>query len=270
MIPVEQPKINSKPNNLVQSIEKVALILDRVGKNLQGVSIRDLSVDLKIPKGTIHRILTSLSYVGYIRQHPETKNYFLGFKLMELAALLGNQLDLRKVAEPVLRDLANRTKLAANLVILDRNEIVFIDKVETQQPVGTLKMASRVGSRNPVHSCAVGKVLLCHMPEEEVDRILSEAGLPRRTPTTITSASRFKAHLKVVHSQGYGIDDEENEQGIRCLAAPVFDGRGNAVAAVSVAGPAFLVTPEALQGTIRKEVMAAAAEVSRRLGFQKG
>jgi DNA-binding IclR family transcriptional regulator len=106
------------------------------------------------------------------------------------------------------------------------------------------------------------------MPEEEADRILTEAGLPRRTANTITSAVRFKAHLKIVRQQGYAIDDEENEQGIRCLAAPVFDGRGVAVAAVSVAGPAFLVTPEALQGTIRKEVTEAAAEVSRRLGYQ--
>ena len=257
-----------KPNNLVQTIERVSLILDMVGQNPQGMSIRDLSAGLKLPKGTIHRLLSSLSYFGYIRQDPETKCYFLGLKLMALNAQLADQLDLRKVAESILRDLADRTKLAANLVIIDRNEIVFIDKVETQRPVGGLKMASRVGSRNPVHTCAVGKVLLCHMPEEEVDRILTEAGLPRRTANTITSSVRFKAHLKIVKQQGYAIDDEENEQGIRCLAAPVFDGRGVAVAAVSVAGPAFLVTPEALQGTIRKEVTEAAAEVSRRLGYQ--
>jgi IclR family KDG regulon transcriptional repressor len=259
--------IYPKPGNLVQTIERVSLILDMVGQNPKGMSIKYLAAGLKLPKGTIHRLLSSLSYFGYIRQDPETKSYFLGLKLMELNTLLDSQLDLRKVAEPVLRDLADRTKLAANLVIF---EIVFIDKVETQRPVGTLKMASRVGSRNPVHSCAVGKVLLCHMPEEEVDRILAEAGLPRRTPTTITSASRFKSHLKIVQSQGYAVDDEENEQGIRCLAAPVFGGRGIVVAAVSVAGPAFMVTPELLQGMIRKEVTEAAAEISRRLGFQEG
>jgi DNA-binding IclR family transcriptional regulator len=264
---MEQPNTQTKPNNLVQAIEKVALILDRVGKSPQGVSIRDLSLDLKIPKGTIHRILTSLSYVGYIRQHAETKNYFLGFKLMELSVLLGNQLDLRKVAEPVLRELADRTKLAANLVIIDRNEIVFIDKVEAHMPMGGLKMASRVGSRNPVHCCAVGKVLLCRAPEEEVDRILEEAGLPRRTATTITNAGRFKAHLQTVREQGFAIDDEENEQGIRCLAAPVYDAKGMTVAAISVAGPAFLITTELMNGMIRREVTEAAAEVSRRLGY---
>ena len=149
-----------KPNNLVQTIERVSLILDRVGQNPQGMSIRDLSTGLKLPKGTIHRLLSSLSYFGYIRQDQETKSYFLGLKLMELNAQLANQLDLRKVAESILRDLAEKTKQTAHMVILDRNEVVYIEKIETQQPAGGLKMASRVGFRNPVHSSAVGKVLL--------------------------------------------------------------------------------------------------------------
>ena len=89
-----------------------------VGQNPQGMSIRDLSSGLKLPKGTIHRLLSSLSYFGYIRQDPETKSYFLGLKLMELSTYLGNQLDFRKVAEPILRDLAERTKQTAHMVIL--------------------------------------------------------------------------------------------------------------------------------------------------------
>ena len=93
----------TKPNNLVQTIERVSLILEMVGQNPQGMSIRDLSLGLKLPKGTVHRLLSSLSYFGYIRQEPETRNYFLGLKLMELSTHLGNQLDFRKVAEPILR-----------------------------------------------------------------------------------------------------------------------------------------------------------------------
>jgi IclR family KDG regulon transcriptional repressor len=116
----------AKPNNLVQTIERVSLILDMVGQNPQGMSIRDLSAGLDLPKGTIHRLLSSLSYFGYIRQDPETKNYFLGLKLMELNAQLSNQLDLRKVAAPILRDLVEKTKQTAHMVILDRNEVVYI------------------------------------------------------------------------------------------------------------------------------------------------
>lgn len=257
-----------KPSNLVQTIERVSLILDMVGQNPQGMSIRDLSAGLKLPKGTIHRLLSSLSYFGYIRQDPETKSYFLGLKLMELNAQLDNQLDLRKVAESILRDLAEKTKQTAHMVILDRNEVVYIEKIETQQPAGGLKMASRVGSRNPVHSSAVGKVLLACSPDEAVETFLQEKGLPRRTANTFTDPALFRKHMKLVRSQGYAVDDEENEQGIRCLGAPIFDGRGRPLAAISVSGPVFQMTKKFVQEVVKKEVIAAASEISRRLGYQ--
>jgi IclR family acetate operon transcriptional repressor len=258
----------TKPNNLVQTIERVSLILEMVGQNPQGMSIRDLSARLNLPKGTIHRLLSSLSYFGYIRQDPATRIYFLGLKLMDLNAQLSNQLDFRKVAEPILRDLAERTKQTAHMVIYDRNEVVYIEKIETQQPAGGLKMASRVGSRNPVHSSAVGKVLLSYGPEEAVEVFLQEKGLPRRTANTITDPALFREHMKIVRSQGYAIDDEENEQGIRCLGAPIIDGRGRPVAAISVSGPVFQMTIKFVQEVVKKEVIAAASEISRRLGYR--
>ena len=258
---MERKTAQSKPNNLVQTIERVSLILEMVGQTSQGMSIRDLSAGLNLPKGTIHRILSSLSYFGYIRQNPETKIYFLGLKLMDLNAQLSNQLDFRKVAEPILRDLAEKTKQTAHLVILDRDAVVYVDKIETQQQAGGLKMASRVGSRNPAHSSAVGKVLLSYFQRN---------GLPRRTANTITDPEAFREHLKIVRSQGYAMDDEENEKGIRCLGAPIFDGKGRPVAAISVSGSVFQVTKKAVHDVIKGEVLAAAVEISRRLGFQDG
>ncbi len=267
---MERKTAQSKPNNLVQTIERVSLILEMVGQKVQGISIRDLSAGLKLPKGTVHRLLSSLSYFGYIRQDPETKSYFLGLKLMELNAQLSNQLDFRKVAEPVLRDLAEKTKQTAHLVIYDRDEVVYVEKIETQQPAGGLKMASRVGSRNPAHSSAVGKVLLSCFSEEAVEDFLQKKGLPRRTANTITDPDCFRDHLKIVRSQGYAMDDEENEQGIRCLGAPIFDGKGRPVAAISVSGSIFQMTKKVVNDVMKGEVMAAAAEISRRLGFQDG
>ncbi len=103
---------SSKPKNLVQSIERSSLILDTLGLSPQGISIRELSAKIKLPKGTTHRLLSSLSYFGYVRQDSRTRNYFLGFRLMELGNLFLSQLDLRKEAEPFLRDLAERTGAA--------------------------------------------------------------------------------------------------------------------------------------------------------------
>jgi len=267
---MERKTAQSKPSNLVQTIERMSLILEMVGQTSQGMSIRDLSVGLNLPKGTIHRILSSLSYFGYIRQDPGTKIYFLGLKLMDLNAQLSNQLDFRKVAEPILQDLAEKTKQTAHLVIYDRNEVVYVEKIETQQPAGGLKMASRVGSRNPAHSSAVGKVLLSYFPAEVLEDFIQKKRLPRRTANTITDPEAFRKHLKIVRNQGYAMDDEENEQGIRCVGAPIFDGKGRPVAAISVSGSVFQMTKKAIHDVMKGEVMAAAAEISRRLGFRDG
>jgi len=259
--------ISSKPNNLVQTIERAYSILDILGESSQGIALRELSAKIKLPKGTTHRLLSSLSYFGFVRQDPKTRNYFLGLKLVELGQVLLNQLDLRKEAEPFLRDLAERTKETVHLVILDRNEIVYIDKVEADQNQSGLRMASRVGLRNPAHSCAVGKVLLSYLSVEEVDRVIKEKGLAKRTENTITDPIQLMEHLKVVRAQGYAIDDEENEKGVRCVATPIFNEAGKAVAAISISTPVFLVTKKIVQDVLKKEVMETALKISQRLGF---
>jgi DNA-binding IclR family transcriptional regulator len=259
----------SKPSNLVQALERAFSILDILGQSPQGISIRDLSSKISLPKGTTHRLLSSLSYFGYVRQDSKTRNYFLGFKLVELGNLLLSQLDLRKEAEPFLTDLAERTKETVHMVFLDRGEIVYIDKVELDHNPSGLRMASRVGLRNPAHSSAVGKVLLSHLPEEELNHLIKEKGLTKRTENTITDPIQLKEHLKTVRSQGYAIDDEENEKGIRCVAAPLYNEIGKVVAAISISAPAFRVTKKVIQESLKREVMETAFKISQRLGFSR-
>jgi IclR family KDG regulon transcriptional repressor len=257
----------SKPSNLVQSIERVANILELVGQNSQGMGIRDLSSVLKLPKGTVHRLLSSLAYLGYIRQDAATKNYFLGFKLLELGNLVTAQLDIVKIARPLLKNLAEKSGETVHMATLEKSEIVYIDKLETELHTGSLKMASRVGSRNPAYSCAVGKMLLAYSSQETVRRIIQETKFTKRTNNTIMDPSQLLEHLKTVKNQGYAIDDEENEMGIRCVAAPVFDSHGRPVSAISISGPAFRVTKRLVQDTLKKEVKNTASEISHLLGF---
>lgn len=259
---------NSKPPNLVQTIERASSILDILGQSAHGISIRELSDKIKLPKGTTHRLLSSLSYFGYVRQDSKTRNYLLGLKLVELGQLLLGQLDLRKEAEPFLRELAEKAKETVHLVFLDRNEIVYIDKLETDQNSSGLKMASRVGLRNPAHSSAVGKVLLAHFTEEELKKFVKEKGLPKRTENTITDPNQLKEHLRNVLFQGYAVDDEENEKGIRCVAAPIYNDMGKTVAAISISGPAFRITKKLIQDSLKKQVMETAFNISGRLGFR--
>lgn len=262
------PIKSSKPNNLVQTIERASSILDILGQSPQGMSIRELSSKIKLPKGTIHRLLSSLSYFGYVRQDSRTRNYLLGFKLVELGNLLLNQLDLRKEAEPFLKDLAERTKETVHMVVLDRDEVVYIDKVETEQNPSGLRMASRIGLRNPPHSCAVGKVLLADFSDEALESFLKGRNLVKRTENTMTDVVQLKEHLKQVKKQGYALDDEENERGIRCVAAPIRNEVGKAVAAISISGPAFQITKKVIQDSLKKEVMETAFKISEKLGFR--
>ena len=264
---MERKNSMQKPSNLVQSVERVANILELVGRNSQGMGIRDLSLVLKLPKGTVHRLLSTLVYMGYVRQDSATKNYFLGLKLLELGNMVTNQLDLIKIAEPVLRGLAEDSGTTVHMAILERNEIVYINKIESEMNAGGLKMTSRVGSRTSAHSCAMGKVLLAYSSGDEIDSLIETAGLSQRTPNTITDPDRLKQHLLAVRNQEYAIDDEENELGIRCVAAPVFGDKGSAVSAISASGPAFRVTKRLIQETLRKEVMRAASDISQLLGY---
>jgi IclR family KDG regulon transcriptional repressor len=262
--------VKAKPSNLVQTIERASNILDLVAKSSQGVSIRDLSDELKLPKGTVHRLLLSLAYFGYIKQDVKTKKYLLGLKLLELGNLIINQLDLRKLAEPLLKELVESTRETVHMVIIDNNEVVYIDKIETEQSTGGLKMSSMVGSRNPAHSSAVGKVLLSYYLDEEIDNFIKEKGLPPKTLRTITDPLQLKEQLMIINKQGYAIDDEENEAGIRCVAAPIFNDKGKAVSAISLSGPAFRVTKKLIQDSLKKEIMKTALEISKRLGFKAG
>jgi IclR family KDG regulon transcriptional repressor len=259
----------SKPTNLVQSIERAALILDTLGQKPQGASLRDLSAEVALPKGTTHRLLSTLVYFGYVRQDLTTRDYLLGFRLVELGNRLLNQLDLRTEAKPLLAELGRRAKETVHLVILDQNEVLYIDKVESDENPGGLRMASRIGSRTQAHSCAVGKVLLADLSEDQLDEYIKQQGLPKLTERTLTDPAQLKEHLEVVRTQGYAVDDEENEQGIRCVAAPIRNESGRVIAATSISGPAIRITRERIRDTLQRDIMETAASISKRLGFRE-
>ena len=257
----------SKPSNLVKTIERASLILDILGKSPQGISIKELSGKTGLPKGTTHRLLTSLAYFDYVRQGSMTKNYHLGFKLVELGDRLLNQIDLRTEAHPYLIELAERTKETVHMVILDRNEALYVDKVDTSEPAGGLRMVSVIGARIPTHCSAVGKVMLAFLPEERLVSIVQDKGLPRRTENTITDIEELKEHLQHIREQGYALDDEENEKGVKCVAAPIRDQNGNVAAAISISVPGIRIRTDTLLTTLKDQVIETAMKISKKLGY---
>ena len=152
-----------------------------------------------------------------------------------------NQIDIRRQIHPHLQALAKATIETAHLAVLEGLRIIYVDKVDGEQAV---TMKSRVGDRGTCHSTSLGKVLLAHRPESEWRRYVREFGLTKRTANTITDAAAFYAALEAVRRHGHAIDDVENEDGIRCVAAPVRDHTGAVIAAMSISGWTLSMTPE--------------------------
>jgi DNA-binding IclR family transcriptional regulator len=253
----------------VQSIERGCRILECLSGRRGSYSIRDISARLDIPKPTVHRILSTFIRFGYVKQDSISKEYRLGFGLVELGQSVLGQIDLRKEAQPFLHDLADRVQETVHLVVLEDSEILYLDKVEKISDPRGLRMASRIGMRNYAHSCAVGKVLLAYLPEGKRKEVYAIKGLPRLTAHTIVDRERLERHLADVAERGYAVDDEENEAGIRCVAAPVRNDAGEVVAGISISGPAVRMSLERIEKTLRPDLLRTARETSKRIGYRR-
>lgn len=262
------PVLKSKNQGSIQVIERGCIILDYLGKGKGSYSIQALSFELNLPKPTIHRILSTLRHFGFVAQDEVSKEYRLGFRLVELGQTVLDHIDLRKVAEPFLTQLANRVQETVHLVILDQGEIVYLDKVQKVSDQKSLGMVSRIGMRNYAHSCAVGKVLLAYLSDSERGEIIAQKGLPRLTNNTIGNLGKLNKHLTDVMAHGYAVDDEENEEGIRCVAAPVRKERGKVIAAISISGPSVRMTEKKIEIELKTQVMKTAVAISNELGFK--
>jgi DNA-binding IclR family transcriptional regulator len=198
-----------------------------------------------------------------IEKNSASGRYRLGLKLFELGTKAVSQLDLRERARPLLERVVLETGETVHLCIMDDTEVVYLDKVE---PTRSVRMASSVGRRNPAYCTAVGKAMMAYLPEADVEAIVRKQGLKSLTRNTITTLYELKAELAIIRKRGYAIDDEENEEGVRCVGCVVRGYAGEPVAAISISGPAFRVTKDKV-ANLAKPVVSAARSLSDNLGF---
>lgn len=215
------------------AVERAFAILEATAGQNGGLTNAEISRQLSIPKSSACYILRTLESGGYLRREEASGKYRLGLRLLNLGRGVLAGYELREIAVTTMRSLVERTELTAHLAVLDRNEAVYIEKVEAP---GFIKMDTWIGRRMFVHSTSVGKVLVAHLPRPEVEVIVREQGFKKRTPKTITTSARFFAELAHVREQGYAVDDEENSVGARCLAVPVMDEREKVIAAIGLSG----------------------------------
>ncbi|MDD4833243.1 MAG: IclR family transcriptional regulator [Lutispora sp.] len=255
-------------NNIstVQSLDRAILLLEELALYQDGCGVTHLSNLTGLHKSTVHRILNSLMVKGYIEKNGETDKYYLGIKLLYLSSAILDHMDIRKVAKPLLEDLCCRSGEVVHLSVLGNGEAIYIDKVEN--PNKNIRMNSQIGKGSPLHCSGVGKTLLAWKPVEDVEAILGKYGMKAFTKNTITDIEVMKEHLKQIREMGCAFDEIEHEEGIRCVAAPIFDIRGQVIASISVSGTIMHVTKERMP-QLAKEVIETANEISYRLGYIK-
>lgn len=226
---------------IIQSVERALAILDLFDEYHVELPITEISKRMGLHKSTVHSLLKTLQEHRYIDQSAKNGKYRLGMKLLERSGQLMQSLDIGRVAQVVLADIAEQTGQTTNLVILDGNEGVYIQKVEGAKSVIRY---SRIGKRIPLHCSAVGKVLAAFLSEEQLTNLIRGYDYRPMTDHTILSEAEFLQELGNVRSRGYAVDDEENEPGVRCLAVPVRDHTGEVKAAMSISMLIARVAPE--------------------------
>jgi DNA-binding IclR family transcriptional regulator len=237
-----------------QVIDRVIDILETFARIGPELGVSEISRALGLKKATAHRLLSSLRRRGIVAQDPKTRRYRLGLKLWELGALATLQVDWVLRVKPHLERLTAETGETAHLAILSDGQILYVEKVESSR---SLRMPSQVGRRNPVHCTGVGKAQAAWLPEEMLAGIVARRGLSRYTPNTITELPALRRELALIRERGYAVDNEEIEDGLVCIGAPIRDHTGMVVAGVSIAGPSSRLRPETIGGHAQSVVHAA-------------
>jgi IclR family transcriptional regulator, KDG regulon repressor len=243
------------------AVERALNILEAAAQRREGLTNAEISRKLGIPKSSASYILRTLEKRSYLRREPETGRYRLGLKILSLGGDAQANLDFADVALPFMRMLGEKIRMTVHLAVLDQGEAVYIEKVEAP---GFFKVNTWVGRRMFLHSTSVGKCLLAWLPKNEVETIVKQQGLKKRTPKTITSMAKLLADLDHVKHSGYAIDDEENSMGARCLGAPIFDNLGNVAAALGASGT-LTQTDETDMPRIIEALKEAARRISRQM-----
>ncbi len=185
-------------------------------------------------KSTVFRILETLESMRWVHHDSKTGLYRLGICLFEMGSRAVKGFDFYKVSRPHLEELVKETGQSAHLVIHDEGEAFYLNKIESTRAFIT--QPSSIGTRMPMHCTAVGKVLLAYMGKEQAEDILDKKGLIKKTSNTITSKESLFSELENIRRRGYAVDNEEIQEGLRCIAAPLCDHSGQIIAAISVSG----------------------------------
>jgi DNA-binding IclR family transcriptional regulator len=252
---VQMPELKTQS---VPALERGLLILESLSKSWHGITISQLTRNLGLPRSSIHALLLTFERNGYVYHDEASGRYRLGLRMCELANAALESIKVREQAAPLLVRLRNSTGLTVHLAILEREEVVLIEKMELPE----VRTNSWIGKRIDLHCTALGKAVLAYLRDEMVETLLRKRGMLRHNDNTIVSKKRLKQDLEMVRKRGYAFDDEEEEINFRCIGAPILTSRNVVVGAISISGTTNEVD-ERTRDSLAASVRATAAAIAR-------
>jgi IclR family transcriptional regulator, KDG regulon repressor len=248
----------------VKSLHKILDIIETLAK-VGTAGIREISSLTGYPAPTIHRMVSTLVERDYLKQDPATKKLSLSFKFLALGTSVQGRLKLTELARPHLERLMQETRESVNLAIQDGDYVVYLQQVQSDYSM--LQLFTKPGARVPLYCTGVGKAFLSRWSDEDVRAYLARTEMRAGTAKTLVRPDRILEELNRIRLQGFSVDNEEMEDGVRCVAALVYNHKGETEAAVSISGAAMRISPEKVRAYARS-VQGCALAVSRELGFK--
>jgi DNA-binding IclR family transcriptional regulator len=259
--PEKTERVREQPAGTIRSVEKVIDILELLARESRGVALGDLAKRLDLNVSTVHHLLATLKGRGLVAQDERTKMYRIGYRLVGMVNRFLSGTDHYPAAISPMEELRDRSGETSYLTIIQRQEAAVIITLTGARPVQARRF-HRPGQSN-IHSTATGKLMLAHLPAEEVTTLLRGHELAQFTPNTITDPRQLQDELQAIRGRGYALDREEDYIGVECVAFPVYDAGGDCVAAVSVSYPA---APQERTEELIRLVSDAAEKISVNLG----
>ena len=257
-VPIKRNVKETNPG-ATNSLERALRLLEVVGKTPGGLTNANIARRLQIASSSCSYILSRLEREGYVTRDLSSARYEIGPKVVTLAHYALRELGFYEIARPTLHRLATESGLTAGIAILQRDQVLIIDQVESPQ---FIKLETTIGTQLPVHTNSLGKVLLAYLPRPELLAVLKRVGLAPRTSKTITNVDKFLAELELVKKRGYATSNEEQFVGARALGAPITNSEGTVVASISVVGSTSQSVWKRTDELVEL-VRAAAREISR-------
>jgi DNA-binding IclR family transcriptional regulator len=253
-----------KQDYRIQSVDHALGILEAFLGDEEEYGVTELSRKLDLPKNNIFRLLATLENRGFVEQNRSSGNYCLGIKTFEIGQVFRRRMGLLKQARPVLEDLEGKCDETVYLGVMQEGMVVYVDMVETDCPV---RIVPKLGRRVPAYCTAIGKAQLAHESIDKLEPIIDKVGFSHQAKNTIGDKETLLKHLQEVVKNGYAVDNEEYEEGVVCVGAPVFDYTKRVVAGVCISTPVLRVSPERIENELSNMVVEAGLDISRRLGY---